>query len=86
MNPIRQHFRRAPAPTPTALPKVTPPPPLVTQDDRPPAIPSVSLWERAVLGGLQRKHIYAGTVPPAVIARRRRRAKQARLSRRANRR
>lgn len=42
----------------------------------------------AVLIGLNRtgKHIYAGTVPPAVVARRRAANKVARKSRRANRR
>ncbi|AXH46892.1 hypothetical protein I5G67_gp054 [Mycobacterium phage Aminay] len=43
-------------------------------------------YERAVLAGLQNlRHIYAGTVPAAVKADRRRRNKLARLSRRINR-
>jgi hypothetical protein len=38
-----------------------------------------------ILRALQSKHIYAGTVPPAVIARRRKRNKAARIARRHNR-
>lgn len=39
-----------------------------------------------LLRALQSKHIYAGTVPPEVVARRRKRNKAARVARRANRR
>lgn len=42
-------------------------------------------YQHAVLTGLQGKHIYAGTVPPAVIKRRRAASKAARTSRRRNR-
>lgn len=42
-------------------------------------------YQHAVLVGLQGKHIYAGTVPPAVINRRRAASKAARISRRRNR-
>ena len=47
--------------------------------------------QRAILAALNAqaqqsgKHVYGGTVPPHVIARRRRRNKIAKLSRRANR-
>ncbi|NKY60397.1 hypothetical protein [Nocardia flavorosea] len=41
---------------------------------------------RSILGGLQGfRHIYAGTVPPAEVQKRRARNKAARKSRRANR-
>lgn len=44
-------------------------------------------FQRALLGALQHgKHIYAGTVPTAEIARRRAANKVARISRRKNRR
>lgn len=42
-------------------------------------------YQRAILAGLQRRPLYAGTVPPAVVARRRRANKAARVARRANR-
>lgn len=42
-------------------------------------------YQHGVLVGLQHKHIYAGTVPPAVIKRRRAASKAARISRRRNR-
>lgn len=42
-------------------------------------------FQHGVLVGLQRKHIYAGTVSPAVIKRRRAASKAARISRRRNR-
>jgi hypothetical protein len=43
-------------------------------------------WARAILAGLQSQpHIYGGTVPEAVVAKRRARNKQARASRKANR-
>lgn len=42
-------------------------------------------YQYAILVGLQGKHIYAGTVPPAVIKRRRAASKAARISRRRNR-
>lgn len=42
-------------------------------------------YQRAILFALQSKHIYAGTVPEAVIAKRRAKNKVARQSRRANR-
>lgn len=44
-----------------------------------------SRYQTAILGGLQPKHVYAGTVPPAVVARRRAANKVARASRRHNR-
>ena len=43
-------------------------------------------FQLAVLGAMQGMPVYGGTVPPHVVARRRARNKQARLSRRANRR
>lgn len=43
-------------------------------------------FQFAVLRGLQGKHVYAGTVPAAVVARRRAANAAARRSRRANRR
>lgn len=42
-------------------------------------------FERAVLLGLQRKHVYQGTVPDGVVADRRRKNRTARKSRRINR-
>lgn len=43
-------------------------------------------FARSILGGLQsHQHIYGGTVPPEVVARRRAKNKQARKSRRQNR-
>lgn len=42
-------------------------------------------YDTAILGGLQRMQLYAGTVPPAVVAERRRKNKAARASRRLNR-
>ncbi|AXK88544.1 hypothetical protein SAMN05421776_12159 [Nocardia farcinica] len=42
-------------------------------------------YARAILLGLQRKHIYEGTVPEAEVARRRARNRAARKARRANR-
>ncbi|QHB37271.1 hypothetical protein SEA_GUDMIT_42 [Gordonia phage Gudmit] len=42
-------------------------------------------FEKAVLFGLQSKHVYQGTVPEAVVADRRRKNKAARKSRRINR-
>lgn len=42
-------------------------------------------FEKAVLRGLQFKHVYGGTVPPAVVAERRARNRMARRSRRINR-
>lgn len=43
-------------------------------------------FQRALLGALQQgKHIYAGTVPAAEVARRRAANKAARISRRKNR-
>ena len=42
-------------------------------------------FERAVLLGLQRKHVYQGTVPDGVVADRRRKNRIARKSRRINR-
>ncbi|BAD58875.1 hypothetical protein [Nocardia farcinica] len=42
-------------------------------------------YARAILLGLQRKHIYEGTVPEAEVARRRTRNRAARKARRANR-
>ncbi|ASR84885.1 hypothetical protein I5J42_gp33 [Mycobacterium phage GreaseLightnin] len=44
-----------------------------------------SLYSLAILRGLQDKHFYAGTVPAATVAERRRRNKVARRSRRINR-
>jgi len=44
-----------------------------------------SLFQRQVLDGLQRKHVYGGTVDPKEVSRRRARNKVARRSRRANR-
>ncbi|AVD98071.1 hypothetical protein FDH94_gp33 [Mycobacterium phage Jebeks] len=44
-----------------------------------------SLYSLAILHGLQDKHFYAGTVPAATVAERRRRNKVARRSRRINR-
>lgn len=41
--------------------------------------------QRAILFALQSKHIYAGTVPEAVVAKRRAKNKVARHSRRINR-
>lgn len=52
----------------------------VTTDYREP-----TRFEKAVLRGLQFKHVYAGTVPPAVVAERRARNRAARRSRRINR-
>ncbi|MFQ6170389.1 hypothetical protein ACK8HX_02180 [Oryzobacter sp. R7] len=88
MNPVRRHHRQVPIPDPAALPALTPPPPATSgpPPENPPADEFTGLFQYGVLVGLQRKHIYAGTVPPQVVARRRRRNKQARLSRRANRR
>lgn len=45
------------------------------------------IYAHMILSGLQdrRKHVYGGTVPDHVIARRRRRNKAARVSRRINR-
>lgn len=51
-----------------------------TDDYRPP-----TEFERAVLNGLQSKHVYMGTVPDDVVADRRRRNRVARRSRRINR-
>lgn len=42
-------------------------------------------FEKAVLHGLQSKHVYEGTVPDGVVEERRRRNKVARKSRRINR-
>lgn len=44
-----------------------------------------SAFQRVILGALQGRHLYAGTVPPAEVRRRRAANKQARQSRRANR-
>lgn len=44
-----------------------------------------SLFGVNMLLGMQDKHIYAGTVPPDEVRRRRRVAKRARVARRANR-
>lgn len=69
--------------------------PLLSDDERDQVIKPGGLsgaaeptdYARAVLVGLQSQaHIYAGTVPPEVIAERRRRNRQARKSRRINRR
>jgi len=43
-------------------------------------------FQRIMLHALQSKHVYAGTVPATVVARRRAKNKVARQSRRANRR
>lgn len=43
-------------------------------------------FQRTILTALQRKHVYAGTVPAATVARRRAKNKAARKSRRINRR
>lgn len=43
------------------------------------------LFQKRILVALQSKHIYAGTVPAAEIARRRAKNRQARKSRRINR-
>lgn len=44
-------------------------------------------WGKAILAGLQRlPHMYEGTVPPAEVAKRRAKNKQARKSRTANKR
>jgi hypothetical protein len=40
---------------------------------------------QVVLGALQRKHVYGGTVPPEIVAKRRAANKRARASRRINR-
>lgn len=42
-------------------------------------------WARDILAALQGKHVYGGTVPEHVVAKRRARNKQARASRKANR-
>lgn len=42
-------------------------------------------FQQTILRSLQGKHIYAGTVPPKVVARRRAANKVARVSRRHNR-
>ena len=47
--------------------------------------PEPSRFQRTILGALQAKHVYAGTVPAAEIARRRAANKVARASRRQNR-
>lgn len=58
----------------------------MTDTATPTPITEWSVYSRAILGGLQNsKHVYAGTVPPNVIARRRAANKVARASRRANR-
>jgi len=44
------------------------------------------LFQRRILSALQTKHVYAGTVDPKEVARRRAANKVARRSRRANRR
>jgi hypothetical protein len=44
-----------------------------------------SPYSLAILSGLQGKHVYGGTVPPAKVARRRAANKVARKSRRQNR-
>jgi hypothetical protein len=41
--------------------------------------------QRAILSALQNKHVYAGTVPAATVAKRRAKNKVARHSRRINR-
>lgn len=43
------------------------------------------MFQKAILFALQSKHIYAGTVPAAVVARRRAKNKVARKQRRINR-
>lgn len=43
------------------------------------------MFQRLILNALQAKHIYAGTVPAAEVARRRAKNKAARRSRRINR-
>jgi len=50
-----------------------------------PTITSPSSYELAILTGLQDKHVYQGTVAPAVRDRRRAANKTARRSRRINR-
>lgn len=47
--------------------------------------PSVVQYQRTILHALQGQHIYAGTVPAHVKARRRAKNKVARVSRRKNR-
>ena len=42
-------------------------------------------YDFAIAAGLQRMHLYEGTVPPAVVAERRRKNKLARAARRINR-
>lgn len=44
------------------------------------------MYQRTILAALQSKHVYAGTVPAATVARRRAKNKVARKSRRINRR
>lgn len=51
----------------------------------PTATPEDGQFQKRVLRGLQQKHVYAGTVPPAEVARRRAKNKAARKSRRRNR-
>jgi hypothetical protein len=51
-----------------------------------PSISQHSPAHLAVLNGLQGKHVYAGTVPPATVARRRAANRVARRSRATNRR
>jgi hypothetical protein len=46
---------------------------------------NIERFQRAVLGALQRKPMYLGTVPADVVARRRARNKRARAARRHNR-
>lgn len=46
---------------------------------------SVVRYQRVILHALQAKHIYAGTVPAHVKARRRAKNKASRIARRANR-
>lgn len=47
--------------------------------------PEPLTFQQLMLRQLQTKHVYAETVPPSVIAKRRKRNKAARIARRANR-
>lgn len=63
-------------PSPLGATKTAPPAPAVAEDTR---------FQKRVLGALQTKHVYAGTVSPAEVRRRRAKNKVARKSRRRNR-
>lgn len=58
--------------------------PVLTPEQASPVV-TPSPFAVAILGGLQGRHIYAGTVPAKVIARRRAANKAARAARRAHR-